>query len=112
MALALGVATAYDTTTATLSPEVWPCAAVTTAPDLWHSVTATGNDLLRVETCGAATNYDSALEVLSGTCAALTSIACNDDACGLASAIEFQATTGVTYYVRVGGLLPRRARAR
>jgi hypothetical protein len=98
--LPLGVATAFDTTVATLSAPAWPCAA-STAPDLWYSVTATQNALLTIETCGSG--YDTALEVFTGTCAGLVPFLCNDDVCGLQSRISFAATSGTTYLVRVGG---------
>ena len=100
-AIAIGVGSvAFDTTTATLSPEVWPCAA-NGGPDLWYTHTAgvTGN--LTISTCGSG--YDTALEVFTGACGALTSLACNDDVCGAQSSIQIAATMGTTYAIRVGG---------
>ena len=94
-------ATPFDTVGATLSPEPWPCGFVTAAPDLWFSYVATAPFPVTVETCGA--NYDSMLQVLSGTCGALVSEACNDDACGLQSRVVFTPTIGATYLIRVGG---------
>jgi hypothetical protein len=91
---------AFDTTTATLSPEIWPCASGG-GPDLWYSVTASGDSAFVVETCGGG--FDTALEVFTGTCGNLTSVACNDDACSVQSRVAFGLAPGATAYFRVGG---------
>lgn len=100
--LSNGVPVAFDTTAATLSATPWPCAN-STAPDLWYSYTATATGVsLTFSTCGSS--YDTALEVFDGTCAALISIDCNDDSCGLQSSVVLNSVTaGQTYLVRVGG---------
>ena len=95
-----GTAIAFDTSAATLSPELWPCAGAG-GPDLWYSVTSTTGGSITIETCGSS--YDTALEVFDGGCLALVSLACNDDSCGLQSSISFQPTMGTTYLFRVGG---------
>ncbi len=41
--------------------------------------------------------------MFSGTCAALTSVGCNDDACALASRVELTLAAGDVRYIRVGG---------
>ena len=97
--ISVGV-TAYDTTTATLSPEAWPCAGGG-GPDIWYTFTAPADALYTFETCGSS--YDTALELLDGTCAALTSLSCNDDACGLQSSVAATLTTGDAVFLRVGG---------
>lgn len=91
---------AFDTTTATQSVTAWPCAGGG-GPDLWYSYTAAANSTVTLSTCGST--YDTALEVFTGTCAALVPLDCNDDSCGLQSSISFGATAGTTYLVRVGG---------
>ncbi len=101
-ALTIDVPMAFDTTTATLSPETWPC-AMGGGPDLWFQYTTTilGNDLL-IETCGSS--YDTAVEIFSGPCGALVSESCNDDNCGLQSgALVVNPPLGTTFYIRVGG---------
>jgi len=90
----------FDTSAATLSPEAWPCAG-NGGPDLWYTFTATTTGDVTVSTCGSS--YDTALEVFSGTCAALAPISCNDDSCGLQSSLTFFVTTGTDYIFRVGG---------
>ncbi len=91
---------AFDTGAATLSAEPWNC-ALGGGPDLWYAYTATTATALTVSTCGSS--YDTALEIFSGTCAALVLEACNDDTCGLQSSVQVMALAGATYYVRVGG---------
>ncbi|QDV08683.1 hypothetical protein Poly30_42360 [Planctomycetes bacterium Poly30] len=100
--LTAGVSATFDTTTATLSPEVWPC-ALSGGPDLWFQYTTTASGLdLTVELCGSS--YDTALEIFSGTCGALVSEVCNDDFCGLQSGASISGVSaGTTYFIRVGG---------
>ncbi|MFT7167257.1 MAG: hypothetical protein ACI80K_000376 [Paracoccaceae bacterium] len=100
-AIALSVGSiAFDTSAATLSATPWPCAGAG-GPDLWYSHVAAASSTITISTCGSS--YDTALEVFDGSCAALVSILCNDDACGLQSTVQFAATAGMTYLVRVGG---------
>ena len=102
LALINGTATSYDSTLATDSPELWPCAG-TGGADLWYSYTSTlaGSDII-VETCGSS--YDTALEIFSGSCGALVSEICNDDFCGLQStASVVPGAVGTQYFIRIGG---------
>ena len=69
--------------------------------DVWFKYTACANGSHTITTCSLA-NFDTALQVLSGTCGELVPIACNDDACGLQSSITWTAIAGTTYYLRVG----------
>jgi len=90
----------FDTGLATQSPETWPCAG-SGGPDLWYAYTPAITANTTINTCGSS--YDTALEVFNGACAALTSVACDDDTCGLQSSITFTATVGSTYRFRIGG---------
>lgn len=93
--------TAFDTTTATPSIELWNCASGG-GPDLWYTYTAANTNDIVIETCGSS--YDTALEVFSGACGALVLIECNDDFCGLQSTVSISGVTaGTTYTFRVGG---------
>ena len=85
----------------TTSTPAWPCA--TGGNDVWYVYVAPAAGSLTADVCGAS--YDSALEIFDGSagCGALTSIACNDDSCGLASSITTTVNAGTTYYIRVGG---------
>jgi hypothetical protein len=71
------------------------------APDVWYTVVGTGGTII-INSC-AGTNYDIELGVYTGTCGNLSSVACNDDFCGLQSQVSWASTAGVTYYVRVFG---------
>ncbi|MFT7536184.1 MAG: hypothetical protein ACI85K_002138 [Hyphomicrobiaceae bacterium] len=82
----------------TSSPS-WGCASG--GNDVWFSYTAGGSGTLSVSTCGLA-SYDTAIQMFSGSCGSLTSIACNDDSCSLQSTVSASVSAG-TYYIRVGG---------
>lgn len=102
--IAFDTPTAYDTTAATPSAEVWACGAAT-SPDVWFTFTATADYAATISTCNDAT-YDTRIELFSGACGALVSEACNDDGPGCAgftSQIDFNAVNGTQYWVRCGG---------
>ena len=103
IALTNGVATTFDTTSATPSATPWLCVG-SVAPDLWYSFTPTNSGVsVSFSTCGSS--YDTAIEVFDGACTALNPIACNDNSCGLQSTLSLPSVTaGQTYYVRVGGV--------
>ena len=90
----------FDTSLSSSSSQPWPCAGG--GSDLWYRFTALGSGSMTVDTCASA-NYDSALEIFSGTCGALVSLACNDDTCGLSSSVTVNVLAGQTYYIRLGG---------
>ncbi|MFM1873966.1 MAG: hypothetical protein RL398_3388 [Planctomycetota bacterium] len=77
----------------------WPCA--NGGSDVWFVYNAGSSGTLTVSTCGQAA-FDTAIEVLSGSCGALTSLGCNDDTCSLQSTVSVPVTPG-NYYIRVGG---------
>jgi hypothetical protein len=89
----------FTTVGALTSSPPWPCA--NGGRDLWYSYMTTGSGTLTVDTCGQAA-WDTALQIFSGTCSSLTSLACNDDSCNLQSSLSVPVTPG-TYYIRVGG---------
>lgn len=69
--------------------------------DLWYSYTAAGAGGLTISLCGSG--YDTALEVFTGDCGSLTSVACNDDTCGLQSEVAFTQIPGTEYLIKIGG---------
>lgn len=76
----------------------------TIGSDLWYEYTASCTGLVSASFCGAGTaDFDTVLAAFDGSCGALVEIACNDDTCGVQSAINFQANAGQTYYIVVGG---------
>jgi hypothetical protein len=85
----------------TTSAPAWPCGSG--GIDRWFAFTATFTGQHTFQTCSPTLTYDSTIQVFSGTCAALQSLNCNDDSCGLGSALQVNLTAGSTYLVRVGG---------
>jgi hypothetical protein len=74
--------------------------------DVWFAYTPTVEGLASASTCGLPITFDSAIEVYSGSCGALTLVACDGNAgclpTGAATAF-WQAACGETYTIRVGG---------
>ncbi|RMI17384.1 MAG: T9SS C-terminal target domain-containing protein [Calditrichaeota bacterium] len=99
---ALPFADNVDATTATPDPTdpVLSCGMGGGGNTVWYVFTPAASMTVSVSTSGS--NYDTVLGLLTGTCGALTEVACNDDAIGLQSVIVFTAQAGVTYYIMVG----------
>jgi hypothetical protein len=73
--------------------------------DVWYTYTACVDGVHTVDTCVGG-NFDSVILVYTGACGALTSVGCNDDACGtggLSSNLSWTAVAGTLYHIRVGG---------
>ncbi len=79
----------------------FPCGAG--GRDIWFRYVATCSGSTTFDTCSATRTFDTVIEVFSGTCGALASLGCNDDACSLGSSLNVTLAVGVTYFVRVGG---------
>jgi len=102
---ALPFADTLDTTAATTAgtDPTHSCTLLKNAHSVWYSFTAPGNGAVTADTFG--TGFDTALTAYTGTCGALTEIACNDDSgSGLQSKVSFAVTAGVTYLIEVTGL--------
>ena len=99
IAVTNGSLTSFDTTLCTNDGPGATCGAG--SMDLWYSITVTSADSVTVSCCGAS--YDSVIEVYSGACGALTSLACNDDSCGLSSSVTASLPVAGTYLIRVMG---------
>ncbi len=74
--------------------------------NVWFKFIGTGNQI-NINTCDAATNFDTEIHVYIGNCGSMTEIGCNDDGfdigCGSGkSSYTFCSTIGVTYFVSVG----------
>jgi hypothetical protein len=71
--------------------------------DVWFTWNAPSTGLARIRTC-ALTMVDTKIAVYAGTACPTTgsAIACNDDACGLQSTVEFACTGGVDYVIQLG----------
>jgi hypothetical protein len=90
-----------DTDTAT-DDTGFPCSYNGTIyKGVWFAYQATRTGTLTVDTCPSS--FDTKLEVFSGNCGSLTSLGCNDDACGLQSILNVPCVSNVTYYICAGG---------
>jgi len=81
----------------------------TSNKDVWFTFTAPASGLLSLDTCFAG-SFDTSMVLYTGTCGALTQVACNGDGTGLAGCqtyysriADFGAVAGTTYYIRIGG---------
>jgi len=92
----------FNTSTATASGVNPGCGGGTPPTDLWFSFTTNATETsYEVSTCGFV-NYDSRLGVYD-SCGS-SAIECNDDTCGLDSALQVHGlSTSTTYFVQVGG---------
>ena len=95
------------TTSANIPGGACTGAATNFTNDSWYKYTPTTTGLVEFKLCDSALQQDDVLAVLSGTCAALTEIGCDDDGCNPAtfavpSIALAQVTTGVPVFVRVG----------
>ncbi|MBS0196469.1 MAG: hypothetical protein JSR77_06905 [Planctomycetes bacterium] len=85
-----------------------PCFITNVHNDLWYLFDSGCNGTAVVDTCDAATDFDTTLAVYdTDSCIRADSahlIGCSDDDCsGTRSRVEFDATAGRTYLIRVGG---------
>lgn len=76
------------------------CGTASGAPGNWYSFTGTG-DAIELTLCNS--DYDTKIQVYSGTCDALECIGGNDDSCGLQSELEFLSIAGEEYFFYVFG---------
>jgi hypothetical protein len=75
--------------------------------DIWYEYVATCDGTVQISTCDAA-SFDTRLAAYTGGCEALEIVGCNDDGedcSGFTSILEFNATCGETYLIRVGGFI-------
>ncbi|MBK8096205.1 MAG: hypothetical protein IPK26_03815 [Planctomycetes bacterium] len=90
----------FDNRNASFSAPVFPC-GFNVGNDCWFRL-STCAGTYTISTCTTTRNFDTAIEVFSGSCGALTSVGCNDDACSLGSSLTVTLTAG-THLIRVGG---------
>ncbi|MBI3844559.1 MAG: hypothetical protein HY292_07940 [Planctomycetes bacterium] len=101
-ATVIGDGTFMGTTVGATNDGAASCGGSATSPDVWYSYTPIQSCTLNLDTCGSA--FDTVLSAHTA-CPATTGnqIACNDDSCGLQSRIQFAATAGTAYLIRVAG---------
>jgi hypothetical protein len=79
---------------------VWGCASG--GSDVWYRYTATATGTVDVNLCGSL--YDTAVQV-QDACGGVVIVCQDDSECGLQSHTSFAGTSGVTYWIAVGGFL-------
>jgi hypothetical protein len=99
--LTAGTTFSMNTSNATTAGDPNPTCATNTGKGVWFTFTPSADGPLTVRTCGS--NYDTVLQLYTGGCGGLTSVACNDNSCGNQSAITFIAVRGTTYRIFVAG---------
>ncbi len=77
------------------------CGTNVTAAGVWYLLLGS-NQQVTLSTC-VGTDYDTRLNVYTGSCGAFTCVTGNDDACDLQSSVSFVALEDVSYYVLVQG---------
>ncbi|MCP3916221.1 MAG: hypothetical protein GY711_11750 [bacterium] len=74
--------------------------------DIWALYTVTANGSVTIDTCAAVgTNGDTKIAAYpNAACGSIdgTSVACNDDTCGLRSSITFNVSCGESYLIQLG----------
>ena len=96
----VGVNGPYNSTGATGYGSPWTCGGQSVGVrDLWFRYTTQWPGQLTASTCGLTT-LDTRIKLLSGTCGALTVLACNDNSCGTQSSVTANVSAG-TYYIVV-----------
>jgi hypothetical protein len=105
IALLPGVAVNEDTTTATSTGDPVPTCQTVFGSGVWFTYTPSETAPVLVSSCGSS--FDTAVAIYTGTCGALTEIACNDDSgpdcVGVAASVVFNATSNTTYHILAGG---------
>jgi hypothetical protein len=98
---------AVDTRSATSSSDdPVSCTGSQDTNTVWYALTSATNTEYGVDT--SLSDYDTVVSVYTGTCGALTRVACNDDFGnppdnGNRSLLTFSGTAGVTYLIEVSG---------
>jgi hypothetical protein len=118
ISLTAGVPVNFDTTNATASADAAPtdaqCAGTfldwgTGNKDVWFKYTAAQGGTIDITTCFPG-GFDTSIVLYSGSCGALTQVACNGDGAVDGGCQQFYSkisafgvSAGSTYYLRVGG---------
>ena len=76
------------------------CGTSAGTPGVWYTYAGAGYPVT-ASLCGSV--YDTKIQVYSGTCGSMTCVDGNDDFCSLQSQVTWTATSGVNYFIFVGG---------
>ncbi len=89
-----------NTDGATSNDDPGTCGTTSGAGGVWYTFTGTG-DMIQLALCNS--DYDTKLQVFTGSCDALVCVDGNDDSCGLQSEVDFVSDAGVEYFFYVFG---------
>ena len=107
IALSTGVTRTDNTANATSTGDPTPTCQSNFGKGVWYSFTPNTNGTVTISTC--ASDFDTVLQIYSGSCGALTPVpnGCDDDdgpSCqGLQASVSFAGTAGTTYRILAGG---------
>lgn len=107
VAMAPGVPYGLNTFDATSTAHPSPVCQTNFSHAIWYTFTPPVSGLVSISTCGS--DYDTVLQVFTGTCGSLVPLdgGCNDDGgpgCNTVNAsVYFMGTAGVKYWLLVGG---------
>jgi murein DD-endopeptidase MepM/ murein hydrolase activator NlpD len=107
IALSVGVARSDSTGNATSAGDSTPTCQTNFGKGVWYTFTPATSGTVAVSTCGS--NFDTVLQVYTGTCAALSAVSggCDDDdgpdCSGTQASVSFSGTAGTTYRILAGG---------
>ncbi len=102
-----GVTYSQSTTTATTGGDPIPTCQTNFAKGVWYKFTATNSGIVSISTCES--DFDTVLQVFTGTCGSLTPIidGCNNDngpSCATNRAsVSFAVSAATSYFILVGG---------
>ena len=84
------------------NPDIGSCGTTPGTSGIWYVLEGDGSDVV-VSTDNEGTDYDTKLNVYSGSCEEPVCVGGNDDTGGLQSEVSFTSEAGVTYYILVSG---------
>ncbi|MEY2427378.1 MAG: hypothetical protein QOJ40_263 [Verrucomicrobiota bacterium] len=92
---------ALSTSNATSTGDPAPACVPGFGNGVWYRYTPAAPGQLELDTFGS--DFDTGLGLYTGSCGALTQVACNDDSGGSQSQIVLPVSAGTTYYILAGG---------
>ena len=98
--IACGDVVVGNTDGATSNDDPGTCGTTSGAGGVWYTFTGTG-DMIELALCNS--DFDTKLQVFTGSCDALVCVDGNDDSCGLQSEVDFISDVGVEYFFYVFG---------